>query len=210
MGHHRWLIFPLALIVMLGLADLSSAQKMKRPLEGPLITVHVPQPKRLELALDEVELHCCRTGSANAQAPTFRTGGIVGVQITEMEQARFVVRLSGVTSSADLLAKATALVAVNPGAETHLVVYQPGLPKTKSTRHLLTREVALLLEPGQDPAALMTGVAVGELRPVPGVRGGFVVEAGDPLAAVDLADTLRQRPGVRSAYPLLKMFAVPQ
>ncbi len=104
----------------------------------------------------------------------------------------------------DLLVIAQRLRAANPGAEANLVLYEPGLPKTSANRRLLTREVGLMVEQGEDPRGIVSGLSVQSLRAVPGVPGGYVVEATDPWAALELADTLRQTGGVRSAYPLLK------
>lgn len=135
---------------------------------------------------------------------------IYGTQVLKSEAFRTVVAVSNITSPVDLSMMATAMKAANPGAEAHLILYEPGLPQSKATRRLLTREVGLLIEQGEDPQNLLAGLLAGSIRSVPGVPGGYVVEASDPIAALNLADALRQRPGVRSAYPLLKRAYFPR
>jgi hypothetical protein len=189
---------------MLILVRGTGAEGAKRTPEGPLVTIHAPHPEQFELALDEIELDWTGDPGAKQRTPGKSAVPIAGTTIRESEDARAGLEVSGVASPGDLLTKAAALKAANPGAEANLVLYEPGLPKSKATRRLLTREVGLLLEQGGDLGAILTGLPVGAARPVPGVPGGYVVAAGDPLAALDLAEALRQRAGVRSAYPLLK------
>jgi hypothetical protein len=200
----RWLIPALGLCWVLIPLGGTRAEGAKRAPEGPLVTIHAPHPEQFELALDEIELDWSGDPGAKQRAPGKGAAAIAGTTIRDSEDARVGLEVSGVTDRGDLLKKAAALKAANPGAEAYLVLYEPGLPKGKSTRRLLTREVGLLMEQGGDLGAVLTGLAAGAVRPVPGVPGGYVVEAGDPLAALDLAEAIRQRPGVRSAYPLLR------
>lgn len=193
------------LLPMLGEPVLATQHKRQKPLPaGPLITIYAPHPEQLELALDEVELDWSGDPGAKGQAPGHYAAVIPGTRVGDSDAARATIVLSGVTGPVDLSMTARALKAANPGAEYHLVLYQPGLPRSKETRRLLTHEVGMLLEQGEEPGGVLAGLPVGPLRAVPGVPGGYVVETGDPMAALDLADQLRQRPGVRSAYPLLK------
>lgn len=184
----------------------ASAQKPKRAPVGPLFTIYTPHPERLELALDEIELDWSRQPGAKRRAPARSAVAIAGTWIVQSDAVRALVGVSGATSSAGLLSIADALKAANPGAEAHLVLYEPGIPKTRASRRLLTREVGLLLEEGHEPDVVVAGLPSGKVRPVTTVPGGYVVEAGDPIAALDLADRLRQRPGVRAAYPLLRRY----
>jgi hypothetical protein len=156
------------------------------------------------VALEEVELDWSVDPGAKGRTPASHTVAIPGSRVVEREAARAAVAVAGAASPADVLMISTALKAANPGAEAHLVLYEPGLPRNKANRRLLTREVGLLVELGEDPQGVLAGLPAGPIRAVPGVPGGYVVEAADPIAALDLADALRQRPGVRSAYPLLK------
>jgi hypothetical protein len=65
----------------------------------------------------------------------------------------------------------------------------------------LTREVGLLLDGNARAERVLSDLST---RPVPGVPNGFVVEANDPQAALELVEKLRERSGVRTAYSLLK------
>ena len=182
----------------------------KRPAEGPLITVRAPQPQQFEIALDEIELDWSVDPGAKVRQPAQAPALIPGTAILESQATRALVSVPGVTDPKDLLPTAVALKAANPGSDVHLALYEPGLPKSRATRRLLTREVGLLMERGEAPTQVLGGLSAASVRPVPGVADGYVVEAADPLAALDLAEALRQRPGVRSAYPLLKRHYFPR
>lgn len=198
-----WLIILCMVWLVLFHAEALSAKQPKRPPAGPLITVHAPHQEQLEMALDEVELEWTDL-SEKKLAPAETPMMIYGSQVVKSEAARAVVAVSGITSPMDLSMMATSLRAANSGAEVHLVLYEPGLPRSTATRRLLTREVGVVLEQREDPQSLLAVISAGSVRAVPGVPGGYIVEASDPLAALNLADALRRRPGVRSAYPLLK------
>jgi hypothetical protein len=173
----------------LGAAGLAPADEGKRPRvepTGPLITVNAPHARQWELALDEIELDWSKAPGATGRAP------------------RQVVAVTGAAGRDDLKRKAKALKDANPGAESHLVLYEPGVPHTKSSRRLLTRHIGLILGKDVDPKSVLSGLPGGQIKKVPGVPDGYTVEAEDPLAALDLADAVSQRPGVRSAYPLLQ------
>jgi len=184
--------------------DPASAQKYKRPPAGPLVTIYAPQPKPFELALDEVELDWSGKPDAKTSTPAAAAIEVAGTKLAERSEQRAAFAVAGKKSMADMSVVAKALRAANPGAEAYLVLYEPGLPRSTATRQLLTREVGLLLEQDGDVQGALADVAAGAVRPVPGVPGGYVVEAEDPGAALDLATNLRQHPGVRTAYPLLK------
>lgn len=200
----KWLMVPIVGWFLLAQLSGLSASGATRPPAGPLITIHAPQPRQFELALDEVELDWSGDPGAKTRRPAESATPISGAMIVEGEAVRTLFSVPPANNPKDLLAIATALRAANPGSEAHLVVYEPGLPKSKATRQLLTREVGLLMEQGMDPQGMLGGQPVGGIRQVPGVPDGYVVEAPDPIAALDLAEAVRLRPGVRSAYPLLK------
>lgn len=213
----RWLKWSVTFLIlsmllsMLGERVLAAQHKRQKPLPaGPLITIYAPHPEQLELALDEVELDWSGDPGAKGQAPGHYATAIPGTRVVDSDVARATIALSGVTDPVDLSMTARALKVANPGAKYHLVLYKPGLPRNKETRRLLTREVGMLLEQGEEPEGVLASLSAGPLRTVPGVPGGYVVEAGDPMAALDLADELRRRQGVRSAYPLLKRQHVPR
>lgn len=206
----KWLTFLFIGCLAVFQLGATSPKQSKRQPTGPLITIHAPHPEQFELAIDEVELDWSAQPSAKQQAPAQYAAPVAGAKIVERNGVRALVRVPPVMAPPDLLAIATNLKAANRGAEAHLVLYEPGLPRTKANRRLLTREVGVLLDPGEAPGVALQGLTVGPINSVPGVSGGYVVEAVDPLAALEMADALRQRPGVRSAYPLLKRFYVPR
>lgn len=188
-----------------------SAKQSKRLPAGPLITVHTPHPEQFEMALDEIELEWTDSGNEKYvpdEAPIM----VHGARVVKSEASRAIVALSGITGPTELSMMATVLKAANPGAEAHLILFEPGLPQSSASRRLLTREVGVVLEEGKDPQELMAGAGLpaGSIRGVPGVPSGYVVEADDPLAALTVADALRQRSGVQSAYPLLKRAYFPR
>lgn len=183
--------------------DALHAKEPKRPVDGPLITIHTPHPEQLEIALDEIELEWTASGdetSVAAKSPIVTYGS----RVVKSEPTRAIIGVSWVTSPIDLPMIAGSLKAANPGAEAHLILYEPGFPRNAATRRLLTREVGVVLDPGEDPQRLLADVPLASIRSIAGVPGGYVVEANDPMAALNLADAIRGRPGVRSAYPLLK------
>jgi hypothetical protein len=187
----RWVFLVLLVAgLSLGAAGLAPADQevkgAKRAPTGPLITVHAPHPQQWELALDEIELDWSKAPGAKDRAP------------------REVVAVTGAAGRDDLKKKAKALKDANPGAESHLVLYEPGTPRSKASRRLLTRHIGLILDKNVDPQSVLSGLPGGQIKKVSGVPDGYTVEAEDPLAAVDLADALRLRAGVRSAYPLLQ------
>lgn len=173
---------------------------------SPRISLRGPDahPQEYEVALDEIELDWSRApagqGPGTGRRAAVRGEGTVLLR----EGARAILAIPPAAGTRELQARAEALRAANPGAEAFLVLYEPDHPRSQVTRRLLTREVGLVLEAGQDAAAAVAGLPVEGLRPVAGVPGGFVVDAAEPLAAPELAEALSQRPGVRSAYPLLR------
>jgi hypothetical protein len=191
-------------------AGLIHAKDARRLPAGPVVTVHAPHPWDLELALDEVELDWTGDPGVKTLAPGRSATAIAGTRVVEQTAARAVVVVPGLKGPADLQAMAATLRAANPGAEAYLVLYEPGRPRSPSTRRLLTREVGLLLVDASSLPSVLAGLPATTVRPVTGVPGGYVVEAADPLAALSVAETLRQQPGVRSAYPLLRRIQVPR
>lgn len=189
--------------LLLWQADALSAKEPKRPVAGPLITIRTPHPEQFEIALDEIELEWRDPRKKQITAPETPIM-VYGARLIDAEVSRAVVAVSDISSPEDLSAMTISLKAANPGAEAHLVLFEPGLPRTRSTRRLLTREVGVLLEQGVDPHTLLMDLPADTVRSVPGVPEGYVIETVDPMAALAVADALQQRRGVRSAYPLLK------
>ena len=186
------------------------AKEAPRPAAGPLITIHAPHATQFELAMDEAELDWSRVPGAKGRALGTQATPAGSARIIEREGMRARAAFAPVDSLSALQGMTAALQAANPGADAYLVVYEPGRPKSKATRRLLTREVGLVMEPGVDPHKAVAGLPVTDIRPVGGVSDGYVVNATDPIAALDLAHVLRQRSGVRHAYPLLRRQYVPR
>ncbi len=184
------------------------AKEAPRPPAGPLITIRAPHAQQFEVAMDEAELDWSRVPGAKAGALGTRANPVGSAKIVESSAVRARAAFAPVGGLPELEGLFAALRAANPGADVHLVLYEPGQPKSKRTRQFLTREVGVLMEKGVDPRAALTSQLAGQIRAVPGVPDGYVVEAPDPLAALRLADTLLHQPGVRSAYPLLKRYHV--
>lgn len=186
------------------------AKEPKRPRLGPLITIHSPEPRQFELALDEMELDWSHDASARARAPGLAAREVLGARLAARDGVRAIFALSGVPDRPTLRAMAAALRGANPGAVPHLVLYEPGLPQGLASRLVLGPEVSLLLKPGEDPVAVLAGHTVGVIRRVSGLPGAFLVEVGDPFDALALADALRTHPGVTNASPMLKRMFFPR
>jgi hypothetical protein len=199
-----WLL-PLGLLTAPALSAHGAHEK-----EGDLnpaglrITVSGPTSRQYEVALDEIELDWSRRAEVKRHAPGRQAVSVPGANFMEREAARAVAKLDPVAGIHDLHHASDVLRAANPGAEAHFVLYEPGRPRSKATRHLLTSEVGLVLEPNADLQVITAGLSVVAIRPVAGVASGYVVDAADPMAALDLVEALVQRPGVKTAYPLLR------
>lgn len=173
-----------------------------QPLTGRALTIATPEPQRFVLALDEVELDW--SGAADRAAGTLRTVTPVdGVREIRRDGQRAMLRLTA-ASEPDLLAISRAAETANPGAEAHLVLYTEGEPRSELTRHLLTREVAIVVDRGVDLASLLAQLGVDQVRAVGGVPNAWVIRAKAPLESLRLAETAAALSGVRLAYPLLR------
>lgn len=188
--------------VALGLMA-SAVPAWSQPLSnGRTITAAAPEPKRLILALDEVELDWSGAGDRRAVLARDVTP-VAGVRAIQPMGLRTVLKVVA-GSEADLAAVSRAAETANPGAEARLVLYEEGEPRSDRTRHLLTREVAILVEPGTDVGALLTQLGVEQARQVTGVPNAWIVLAREPLESLRLVDTASATAGIRLAYPLLR------
>jgi hypothetical protein len=186
-----------------GLTLMASAApaSAQTPVNGRIITVAAPEPKRFVLALDEIELEW--TGAADAAAVAAReVVSVPRVRAIQREGLRATLTIDA-GSEQDLSAVRRAAEDANPGAEGRLVLYEEGEPRSDRTRHLLTREVAILVDPSVDVDALTTELGV-EARPVRGVPNAWVLLAKGPLDALRLAETAAGTAGVQLSYPLLR------
>jgi hypothetical protein len=184
-------------------AHVKAASRQAKPQSvAPVVTLHMPAPERFELALDEIELDVSRA-AADRKAPGSRPSIVPSARLRRMAgtSATFDVDAS---TTAELTSLARRLEDANPGARAQLVMYEERSGRSESTRRLLTREVILVLDDDADPSRVLEDADVSPPKPVPGVPRSYVVEAGDPLSAVSVANSLRERPGVRYAYPLVK------
>jgi len=171
---------------------------------GPVVTIHAPNPRQLEVVLDEVQLDWSRVPRARALAPATGAVAAPGTRIVAADAVRARVSVAPAADLSSLRAAVAALKAANPGADVHLVVYPVNLPKTAAHRQLLTHEVAVVAGSEAALRSALPGGSAHDVKPVPGVPGGFVVDAEDPVAALELAEALRRQPDIQAAYPLVK------
>src|SRR2546427_7981252 len=132
------------------------------------------QPRRFEIARDELSFK--------------DVSGAASVRLKPAE--RSVERLR---------ARAASLMAAT-GMELKLVIYPVGRPRNESTRRLLTRRVLVRLMPDADAVSVLGRVpGVAYWQTVDYLPGAVLVEAAEPTGALELAESLRVLPGVRSA-----------
>ncbi len=208
MWRARKVLFLLSVGILVLCGAPLDAKEARRPTDGPLITIQAPRAQQFEVALDEVGLDWSRVPGAKAGGLAGQANPAGSARIVESGDVHARAAFPPVGGLSELQGMAEALRAANPGADVYLVLYEPGQRKSERTRQFLTREVGLLMEKGVDPREALKSQLPGEIRPVPGVPDGYVVEAANPLAALDLAGNLMQQPGVRSAYPLVKRYHV--
>ncbi len=200
----RWCVTSLAVITWAGSMTSASGQAGKaarasQPLTGePVLAVRTPEPLQFELALNELELDT-RPSASVARAPLTL---VPSTALLSRKDSINLLRVSGARGLADLSRITTELESANPDGDVGWVLYEPGVPRTAATRAVLTREIGLLVD--RDVAVEEIVADVGPALPVPGVDGGYVVEARGPEEALELVERLQGRAGVRLAYSLLK------
>lgn len=190
----------LSAVLCLGLCVDVSAQR--RPaFVGIPFSVRTPELETFELALDELELDWSEAGAAGrplAAQPVV----IDGTALSERTATSAVFRVTAATSPELLASICRGLESANPASECNFVLYAPDTNRDAGTRRVMTTHLAVVLEDPASVAALEAFVQNPE--PMDGVPGGFVFEAFDPLAAAQIADAIRVRDGIKSAYPLVK------
>lgn len=173
------------------------------------VVVRTPNPERFEVAVDELELQWRgERGAARDQIRTPRP--IPRAPVARNLPGRAVLAPRGVTTLQDLTTLVREVEAQNPDGTAQLVLYQAGRPRSEATRRLLGREVAVLLVEGPEGDAALSRLTSMQPRPVASVPRAYIVEAADPLGALDLAERLRTEPGVKTAYSLLQQRAFPR
>jgi hypothetical protein len=188
---------------------LQASQGARQEGKGVELIVRTPEPERVEAALDEIELRWRN----ERDAAVGQTRTATGTSRTTMERstvggAIFAVR--DVAALSELGAHLREIEARNPMSVGHIVLYEAGRPRSDATRRLLGREVAVLLADDGVRDTVLKTLSGFRVSPVAGVPRAYVVEAADPLGALALADALRTRPGVKTAYVLLLKLAFPR
>ncbi len=191
----------------IGLIAVSVAAVETRPSGGqsagvPTVTLRVPEAIRLELALDEFVLDWSGAdadGRDRARQPAVPAGA----DLTRSDGLMAEFALGGQVGSKTLKDVVSQAESAN-GAAGYVVLYEPGVPRSRLTRFLLTREVVLILASPDRLAGVLDEVGVETARAIPGMAGAYVILAPSPLEAQDLADACLLRPGVSSAYPSLR------
>lgn len=167
------------------------------------LTLQTPGTEQLDLALDEIELQWRNTRGLSEEVSRAATG-TPRATVQTAGAGRVVFAARAVVTLQDLGLLARQLEGQNRDSVAHLVLYEAGRPRSAATRRLLGREVAVMLSDGADPDAILKTVPAINVRPVATIPRAYVVEAADPVGALGLAETLRQTPGVDTAYPLLQ------
>jgi hypothetical protein len=169
------------------------------------IVIQTPERRVFLMALDEIELDWTDA------TPEQRLGPVAvrsGAEIVEQRRDRMVLRIAGVNSAPRLAELIAEEEAANPGARGRIVLYEPNRPRSPTTRRLLTRDIAVLLEGAVSIDQVLQQVGLSAAQAVPAAAGAFVIRVESPLAAVTTARALASVHGVRTAYPLLQRTAV--
>lgn len=193
-----WLLLS---VMTCGLSD-SAVLAQRRPVEVSVpMTLYTPEPQQLNLALDEIELDWSEQDPGRTLSGS--PNPVPNTRLTTIEATRAIFAVSDVSTPEGLAAVSRALESVNPGAEANFVLYELE-GRSVASRRVLTTHTALILEDPSDPTGALIEYAARNPQPLEGVPGGYLLEGSDPLSAVQLADALRDRAGVKSAYPLVK------
>ena len=159
----------MALVLLTGLRALAEGSSAEA-----FVLLDAGQPRRFEIARDE--LHC-----------------------KDRNRTAWVEAMPAEPSVERLRARAASLMAAT-GMEVKLVMYPAGSPRNQSTRRLLTQRVLVRLMPGVNATSVLGGVpGIAQWQEVEYLPGAVLVEAAEATGALALAESLRTRPGVRSA-----------
>src|SRR5438093_2663430 len=130
----------------------------------------------MEVALDEVAMRWAGEPRGANTPPTL----VDGTSVLRAGREAAAIRLTGVTTVADLVTRARALRDANPQWETRLVLYASGETRNARSRRLLTEEVAVVAEDGTVTREHVT----------------------DPLTTLQVAETIAARGGVQRVEPV--------
>jgi len=198
----RSIAVPLLLVV--GLVGSAAAEPGRTRPVSPRIPIATPEPVLFDLALDEVELYWSQIPNGR-RLPSVSTGGVLGASIVAQRGGLAIVKMAEVEGAEALRQVAATLQRANPGAVIKPVFYEAGVPRTGATRRIGTSAARLVVTAGMTPESVVGAAAV-TMRPTPGPAGAYVLEASNPMAALDVTTMLRGRSGVTS----VALSAVPQ
>ena len=119
------------------------------------------------------------------------TGGV-----REVRKVAAAMSLAEMRQQAAKVEKAT-------GKTVELVLYEQGQKHSDANRRILTRKVLVQAEAGANLAAAAKAAGSTTPKPVSYAPGYFLTETSETGGALELADRLRDQPGVLSANPLL-------
>ena len=192
----------IALVTVL-VGGSSPGAQGRRPAAFPYVplTLLTPQEEQFDLRLDEIELDWSE--SAPGRSSPLLPVAVVGISLLQAEPALAIFRVTGAASPAALGAVSRQLEVANPGAEANFVLYVRD-QRDAGARRVLTTHAALVLEVPEDPTGVLLQYSHYYPAALEGVPGGYVIEGLDPWGAVQVAEELRAREGVKTAYPLLK------
>jgi len=167
--------FRTATTVAAALGPLSASHSLAEGSSSSSVVISdAGQPRRFEIARDELHFK--------------NKTGVAWVQPVSVEQSVERLRV-----------RAASLMAAT-GTDVKLVMYPAGGPRNEATRRLLTRRVLVRLVPKADAASVLGGVpGLAHWQAVDYLPGAVLVEAAEATGALALAESLRVRPGVRSA-----------
>lgn len=92
----------------------------------------------------------------------------------------------------------------DPTEEVELVLYEVGVDRNEFTRRILTRDVLVRLDDRTPAPTIAATLGLTDFRTPEGGSGYVIFTTDEPGGALDLAQRLRQQPGVLSADPILK------
>lgn len=112
-------------------------------------------------------------------------------------------------ADADAVQAEAARIAALTGGQADLVLYPEGAPKTKFSRHIVTRSAVVRLAAGSNAAALAASVGAASSERVAHAPGFYLFHGAEVGAGIELSQALAGKPGVLDAEPLLATWKQP-